>query len=169
MRGSKPTRLPLLWILLLILVAPQSAFAQTVVGRISGTVQDANGAGVPNASVKVINTANNSERTVTSDENGFYTITNLPVAVYTIEAEAKGYKKALVSGQSVTADARLTVDLKMEVGEVSETVEIVGAAGETVNTTSGEVSRVIDQQQVQNLSLNGRNYIQLHSFLHGVD
>ena len=168
MRGSKPTRLPLLWTLLLILVASQSAFAQTVVGRISGTVQDANGAGVPNASVKVINTANNSERTVTSDENGFYTITNLPVAVYTIEAEAKGYKKALVSGQSVTADARLTVDMKMEVGEVSETVEIVGAAGETVNTTSGEVSRVIDQQQVQNLALNGRNYIQLLSFVPGV-
>lgn len=159
-------RLPLL--LLLILVTSQSVLSQTVVGRISGTVQDANGAGVPNASVKVINTANNSERTVTSDDNGFYTITNLPVAVYTIEAEAKGYKKALLSGQTVTADARLTVDLKLEVGEVSETVEIVGAAGETVNTTSGEVSRVIDQQQVQNLALNGRNYIQLLSFVPGV-
>ncbi|HJT28940.1 MAG TPA: carboxypeptidase regulatory-like domain-containing protein [Pyrinomonadaceae bacterium] len=164
MRGSKQT----LWLLFLILIASQSALAQTVVGRISGTVQDANGAGVPNASVKVINSSNNSERTVTSDENGFYTITNLPVAVYTIEAEAKGYKKALVSGQSVTADARLTVDMKLEVGEVSETVEIVGAAGETVNTTSGEVSRVIDQQQVQNLALNGRNYIQLLSFVPGV-
>ena len=166
MRGSKQTRL--WWLLSIILVASQSALAQTVVGRISGTVQDANGAGVPNATVKVVNNANNSERTVTSDENGFYTITNLPVAVYTIEAEAKGYKKALVSGQSVTADARLTVDMKLEVGEVSETVEIVGAAGETVNTTSGEVSRVIDQQQVQNLALNGRNYIQLLSFVPGV-
>src|SRR5215217_1319031 len=166
MRGSKQTRL--WWLLSIILVASQSALAQTVVGRISGTVQDANGAGVPNATVKVINSANNSERTVTSDENGFYTITNLPVAVYAIEAEAKGYKKALVSGQSVTADARLTVDLKLEVGEVSETVEIVGAAGETVNTTSGEVARVIDQQQVQNLALNGRNYIQLLSFVPGV-
>jgi hypothetical protein len=166
MRGSKQTRL--WWLLSIILIASQSVLAQTVVGRISGTVQDANGAGVPNATVKVVNSANNSERTVTSDENGFYTITNLPVAVYTIEAEAKGYKKALVSGQSVTADARLTVDMKLEVGEVSETVEIVGAAGETVNTTSGEVSRVIDQQQVQNLALNGRNYIQLLSFVPGV-
>ena len=105
---------------------------------------------------------------MTTDENGFYTVTNLPVGTYTIEAEQKGYKKALVSGQSVTADARLTVDLKLEVGEVSETVEIVGAAGETVNTTSGEVSRVIDQQQVQNLALNGRNYIQLLSLVPGV-
>ena len=59
-----------LWLLLLILVACQSSFAQTVVGRISGTVQDANGAVVPHASVKIINTANNSERTVTSDPVG---------------------------------------------------------------------------------------------------
>ena len=155
-------------VLLLTIVAVQSIYGQTVVGRISGTVQDSNGASIPNASVKVTNNANNSERTVTADEDGFYTITNLPVGTYTIEAERKGYKKALVSGQSVTADARLTVDLKLEVGEVSETVEIVGAAGETVNTTSGEVSRVIDQQQVQNLALNGRNYIQLLSLVPGV-
>ncbi len=173
MRSTKEPR-PLLWslqicsVLLLTIVACQSTYGQTVVGRISGTVQDSNGASVPNASVKVINNANNSDRTVTTDENGFYTITNLPVGIYTIEAERKGYKKALVSGQSVTADARVTVDLKLEVGEVSETVEIVGAAGETVNTTSGEVSRVIDQQQVQNLALNGRNYIQLLSLVPGV-
>jgi hypothetical protein len=174
MRGTKETRLPLLWSLqicsglLLILVVCSSAFGQTVVGRISGTVQDSNGASVPNASVKVINTANNSERTATTDESGFYTITNLPAGTYTIEAEQKGYKKALVAGQNVTADARLTVDLKLEAGEVSETVEIVAAAGETVNTTSGEVARVIDRQQVQNLALNGRNYIQLLSLVPGV-
>ena len=174
MRGTKETRQPLLWslqicsVLLLTIAACQIAIGQVVVGRISGTVQDANGASVPNASVKVINTATNSERITTSDENGFYTITNLPVGTYTIEAEQKGYKKALVSGQNVSADARLTVDLKLEAGEVSETVDIVAAAGETVNTTSGEVARVIDRQQVQNLALNGRNYIQLLSLVPGV-
>ena len=165
MRGTKQF---LLLSLLLILIGSQNVFGQTVVGRISGTVQDANGANIANATVKVSNTANNFERAVTTDENGFYTVTNLPVGIYTIEAEQKGYKKALVSGQSVTADGRVTVDMKLEVGEVSETVEIVGAAGETVNTTSGEVARVIDQQQVQNLALNGRNYIQLLSFVPGV-
>ena len=75
------------------------------------------------------NNATNSERFVTTDENGFYTETNLPVGTYTIEAEQKGYKKALVSGQNNTADARLTVDLKLEAGEISETVEIVAAEG----------------------------------------
>ncbi len=171
MRGSNPdrqTRLPLLWLLSLIIVASHSTFAQTVVGRISGMVQDANGAAVANATVRVINSANNSERTAVTDENGFYTVTNLPAGTYSIEAESKGYKKALVSGKNVTADARLTVDMKLEVGEVSETVEITSIAGETVNTTSGEVARVIDSQQVQNLALNGRNYIQLLSFVPGV-
>ena len=155
-------------VLLLAFVTFSSAQAQTVVGRISGTVQDSNGASVPNATVRVINKATNAERVVTSDENGFYTVTNLPVGTYTIEAEQKGYKKALVSGQNVTADARLTLDLKLEAGEVSETVEIVASGGETVNTTSGEVSRVVDRQQVQNLALNGRNYIQLLSLVPGV-
>jgi hypothetical protein len=174
MRCAKETRPSLLWlvqicgVLLLTFIALPSVRAQTVVGRISGTVQDANGASVPNATVKVTNNANNFERTGSTDENGFYTITNLPAGTYTIEAEQKGYKKALISGQNVTADARLTVDLKLEAGEISETVEIVAGGGETVNTTSGEVSRIIDRQQVQNLALNGRNYIQLLSLVPGV-
>lgn len=174
MRRTRETRLSLLSIirlcsvLMLTIVAGQGAHGQTVVGRISGTVQDANGANVANATVRVINSANNSERTAVTDENGFYTVTNLPAGTYSIEAESKGYKKALVSGKNVTADARLTVDLKLEVGEVSETVEITSIAGETVNTTSGEVARVIDSQQVQNLALNGRNYIQLLSLVPGV-
>ena len=167
-RGIRQSLSQICGVLLFAFVAFSSAHAQTVVGRISGTVQDANGASVPNATVKIINSATNSERTVTTDENGFYTVTNLPVGTYTIEAEQKGYKKALVSGQNVTADARLTVDVKLEAGEISETVEIVAAGGETVNTTSGEVSRVIDRQQVQNLALNGRNYIQLLSLVPGV-
>ena len=141
---------------------------QTVVGRISGTVQDAAGAAVPNAAITITNTATNLVRTGSADQNGFYTVTNLPVGTYTIEAEQKGFKKAVIAGQNVTGDARLTVDLTLEAGDVSETVEIVGAAGETVNTTSGEVARTIDRQQVQNLALNGRNYIQLLSFVPGV-
>lgn len=142
--------------------------AQTVVGRVSGTVQDSAGAAIPNAAITITNTATNLVRTGTADENGFYTVTNLPVGTYRIEAEQKGFKKAVIADQGITADARVTVDLTLEPGQVSETVQIVGAAGETVNTTSGEVSRVIDRQQVQNLALNGRNYIQLLSVVPGV-
>ena len=153
---------------LLLIAVCLPAYGQTVLGRISGTIQDPNGAAIPNATITVTNTANNLVRTGTADQSGFYTITNLPVGTYTVEAEQKGFKKGVIAGQNVTSDARLTVDLTLEAGEVSETVQIVASGGETVNTTSGEVSRVIDRQQVQNMALNGRNYIQLLSLVPGV-
>lgn len=167
-RSSWLLSLELIAALLLVVSVGLPVSGQTVVGRISGNVHDSAGASVPNASIIVTNTATNFVRTGTADENGFYTITNLPVGTYRIEAEQKGYKKAVIADQGVTADARVTVDLTLEPGQVSETVQIVAAAGETVNTTSGEVSRVIDRQQVQNLALNGRNYIQLLSLVPGV-
>src|SRR5205085_1668451 len=93
---------------------------------------------------------------------------NLPVGTYTVVAEREGFKKAGQFDVALTADARLTVDLTLETGQVSEMVQVTSALGETVNTTSGEVARVIDSQQVQNLALNGRNYIQLLSLVPGV-
>ena len=142
--------------------------AQTVVGRVSGTVTDASGAVVANASVTATNTANNLTRTATTDGSGFYTVTNLPAGNYTVTAEQVNFKKAVQEGISLTADGRLTVDITLEAGQVTETVQITTSVGETVNTTSGEVARVIDSQQVTNLALNGRNYIQLLSLVPGV-
>jgi len=155
----------------ILLVAACSATnicAQTVVGRISGTVKDTSGAVVPNTTVTATNTATNLARTGITDGEGYYTITNLPVGNYTVTAEQTNFKRAAHEDVSVTADAKLTIDLTLEAGQVTEMVQVTTAAGETVNTTSGEVSRVIDKQQVQSLALNGRNYIQLLSFVPGV-
>jgi hypothetical protein len=167
MRSSKQTRLPLLWLLLLILVASQSTFAQTIFGRISGTVTDSSGAVVPNATVTIRNNATNLERSTTTDGEGFYTVTNLPVGSYTISVEQTGFKKAVQTDNVLAADTRLTANIALEPGAVSETVEVSTAAGETVNTTSGEVARVVDKRQVQNLALNGRNYMQLVTLIPG--
>jgi len=155
-------------ILLVATFSAASLSAQTVVGRISGTVKDASGAIVPNTTVTATNTATNLVRTATTDTEGFYTLTNLPAGTYTITAEQTNFKKASREGVSVTGDARLTIDIVLEAGQVSEMVLVTATAGETVNTTSGEVARVIDKQQVQNLALNGRNYIQLLSLVPGV-
>jgi len=144
-----------------------SVQGQTVSGRINGTVTDSAGAAIPNATVTVTNLANNLVRTVTTDGDGFYTVTNIPAGNYSVEAETKGFKKAENSNIAVVADARLTVDLALEPGQVTETVQVTTAAGETVNTTSGEVARLVDQRQVQNLALNGRNYIQLVTLIPG--
>ncbi|MFL6256075.1 MAG: carboxypeptidase regulatory-like domain-containing protein [Pyrinomonadaceae bacterium] len=155
-------------LLLALALLPLKALAQTVVGRVSGTVTDASGAVVPGASVTVTNTANNLVRTATTDAEGFYTVTNLPVGTYVVTAESQGFKRAEQRGVALTADARLTIDLALEPGQVTETVQVSTALGETVNTTSGEVARVVDSQQVQNLALNGRNYIQLLTLIPGV-
>ncbi|MBA3439886.1 MAG: TonB-dependent receptor, partial [Pyrinomonadaceae bacterium] len=141
--------------------------AQAITGRISGTVTDPAGAVLPNVSVTVTNEATNLARTVTTDGDGFYTVTNLPAGNYIVVVEQSGFKKFLKNGNNLTADGRLTVDLALETGEVTETVEITSSVGETVNTTSGEVARVIDREQVQNLALNGRNFIQLATLIPG--
>src|SRR2546425_2372675 len=155
-------------VVLLTICATLSMHGQTIPGRISGTVKYKAGGVIPNASVTVTNTATNLVRTATADGSGFYTVTNLPVGTYTVMGELKGFKKALQNDNVLTADARLTVDITLEPGEVSETVLVTSASlGETVNTTSGEVARVIDQEQVENLALNGRNYMQLTTLIPG--
>ncbi|MBX7170782.1 MAG: TonB-dependent receptor [Pyrinomonadaceae bacterium] len=141
--------------------------AQTTFGRISGTVTDANGAAIANATVTVTDSATNFSRTATSDESGFYTVTNLPVGTYDVLVERKDFKKSIRQRNVVNADARLTIDFAMETGQITETVEVTQESGETVNTTSGEVAKVIDNQQIDNLALNGRNYYQLMSVIPG--
>lgn len=154
-------------LLLLLTIGAGSATAQTNVGRISGTITDSTGAVVSGATVIVSDPATNLSRTVTTDESGFYTITNLPVATYTVSVEAPNFKKGVQTGNVLNADGRLTVDFALEAGQVTEVVQVVQESGETVNTTSGEVGKVIDGQQVDNLALNGRNYYQLLTVIPG--
>ena len=154
-------------LLLLVVFAADSARGQTIFGRISGTVTDSSGAVIPNAKVSIRNSATNLERSAATDGEGFYTVTNLPVGNYTVSVEQTGFKKSVQTGNVLTADTRLTVNVTLEPGAVSETVEVSTTAGETVNTTSGEVARVVDKRQVQNLALNGRNYMQLVTLIPG--
>ena len=140
---------------------------QTNVGRISGSVTDTSGGVIHNANVKVTNDATGVSRTTTTDESGFYVVTNLLPGNYTVAVEQQGFKRSLKTGHVLVADGRLTVDIILEAGVVSESVTVVAANTETINTTSGEVARVIDTQQVQSLALNGRNYLQLTTLIPG--
>ncbi len=103
-------------ITILIASGGLSLYAQTSVGRISGTVKDGSGAVVPDATITVTNVATNVERTAVTDDSGFYTVTNLPVGTYSLSAERKGFKKVVQADNSLTADARLTVDLTLQLG-----------------------------------------------------
>ena len=150
--------------LTLAIAAP--ALAQTTSGRISGTVTDSSGAVMPGASITATQAATGFSRTAVTDSRGAFVLADLPVGSYAVKAELTGFKSAVKSGYMLVADGRITVDFVLDVGEMSETVQVT-APGETVNTVSGEVARVVDREQVQNLALNGRNYLQLATLIPG--
>src|SRR5262245_29815803 len=149
------------------LPGPGRALAQSIQGRISGTVTEPTAAIIVGADVKITNEATDLVRTVKTDERGFYVATSLPVGTYSITIEHTGFKRAVKTGYTLVADGRLTVDFDLEAGALSESVTVVAAQGETINTTSGEIARVIDTAQVQDLALNGRNYMQLTELIPG--
>src|SRR6266478_897249 len=142
------------------------AVAQDIFGRIVGTVTDSSGGAVPNVKVTIVNEATRIPRAVTADKNGYYVADDLPVGTYTVTVEQKGFKITEKIGNVLAAGARLTVDLGMEVGAMTETVH-VEATGDTVNTTSGEISTTIDFQQMQNMALNQRHYESLVTLIPG--
>ena len=143
------------------------AMAQTSTGRISGTVTDPSDAAVSGAKVTVTNVDTQAARAVQTDGNGYYAVTNLPIGNYKVEVGLEGFKSQSQLGLRLVADGRLTVNLKLEVGSLVQSVEIVAVAQEQINTVSGEVSRVIDSHQVDNLTMNGRNYTQLMTMIPG--
>jgi hypothetical protein len=152
---------------LFLWMAAAISFAQTSFGRISGTVVDSTGAPMSGASVTVRNSETQFSRTATTDANGFYVATQLPIGPYTVEVNQQGFKRQTQTGLTLVADGRLTANFKLEVGEITQSVEVTAVAGETLNTVSGEVARVIDSKQVDNLALNGRTYTQLMTLVPG--
>jgi hypothetical protein len=143
-----------------------TAVAQSIFGRIAGTVTDSQGGSVAGVKITIVNEETKLERQTTTDSNGYYVASDLPVGVYSVIAEQSGFKTLKKTGNDLVAGARMSVDLNLVVGEVSQSVE-VAATAETINTTSGELARVIDSSQVQTVALNARNYMQLLSLTPG--
>jgi hypothetical protein len=147
---------------------PAPALPQMNTGRISGTVTDTSGGVVPGAAVSVVNQDTHLESKAATDNSGYYLVVNLPVGAYSVTVEAKGFRKAEQTGIALDNAARVTADFKLEVGALSESVVVSEVVGETVNTVSGEIRHTIDSEQVQDLALNGRNYIELITLIPGV-
>jgi hypothetical protein len=150
-----------------LLLSTASAEAQVNVGRISGTVADSSGAALPGVTVTANEKSTGLSRTTVTDSKGSYALNALPIGQYTVTAELQGFKKLAKAGYDVVADGRVTVNLALELGAMTETVEVMAKGGETVNTTSGEIARVIDAEQVATVGLNGRNYLELATLIPG--
>src|SRR5581483_4657130 len=143
-------------------------FAQNNNGRISGTITDNTGAVIAGAAMSVINEDTGAIQKTVSDSGGFYQVAQLAVGSYRVIAEKPGFKKEEKNGNNLVDAGRLTIDFKLEVGAITDTVTVTATVGEAVNTTSGELSHTIDSEQVADLALNGRNYLQLVSLVPGV-
>src|SRR5712691_8353418 len=142
-----------------------SLFAQSDLGTISGFVKDPSGATIANAKVTVRNNRG-VERVATSNDSGYYAITNVPPGLYTIVAEAPGFRRYESKDNKVDPSANLAVDVALTVGSTSETVE-VSASAVLLQTESAFVQKDVTREQIDSLEINGRNPIFMANLVPG--
>jgi hypothetical protein len=149
---------------LLCLTVPGAA--QYFRSQISGFVRDATEAVVPGATVTLEAPAIALKRAAKTDSSGFYAFPDLPMGQYQISVEAAGFKKFAKTGIALDSAARIVVDVVLEVGAVTESVQ-VSAALEQVELGTGEVSRVLRNEQLTEIAIPGRNVMSLTLLLPG--
>jgi len=137
------------------------AYGQTF-GDISGEVKDSTGAVVPQARITVTNTGTNTSRDTVTNEAGLYRFPALAPGMYTIRAEAGGFRAAVRSNVELQVQQAARIDFVLTVGQVNEVVEVSATAG-LLSTEDATVGTVIEQRRIVDLPLNGRNFLQLVS------
>ncbi len=142
---------------LCLALVPLTALAQSSNGSISGNITDDTGAAIPGVTVSAVNVANGTTRTAVSTNTGHYDIPNLTPGIYRLSAELSGFQPVKYDKIVVNVGSDTGLNLKMKAG-VSETVTVTAAAP-LVETTKSEVSSVVNEKAIQNLPVNGRNFI----------
>ncbi|MFN2491657.1 MAG: TonB-dependent receptor domain-containing protein [Pyrinomonadaceae bacterium] len=135
------------------------AQSQSNAADLRGFVRDPTGAVVTNATVTARNAATNTTKDATTNDEGYYQIINLTPGNYEVTVEAPNFKKAVLPSITVTVGQSADVDVALEVGQVSEVVTISNATAELVETSKTTVATTIDQQRIDNLPINERNYL----------
>jgi Carboxypeptidase regulatory-like domain len=163
---SWPRRLLLLCFIVASLI-PALAGAQAVTGTILGRITDGSGAVVPGVTVTLTNTGTKLTRVVTTDSNGEYTAPSLPTGEYSVAAEISGFKTVTMSNIELGVDQHARIDVKLEVGALTESVTIA-AGSPLVQTSSSELGTTVSNEQIEALPLNGRNFVNLTRTVPGV-
>jgi len=154
-------------LLLVLALACVTAQAQDASGRIVGTVTDPSGSVVPAVKVSVTELATGLTRTATTDEQGQYQVLYVPIGVYRVSGEKEGFRKITVENQRLQINQSLRVDLRMEVGAVSEVVSVEATAS-GVETVTATVGRSVTSRPIVDMPLNGRNALNLALLQPGV-
>jgi hypothetical protein len=152
--------------LLLLALAVQQARSQDIFGVINGTVTDKSGGVVANAKVVITNEATGLSQTLTANDKGYYVAESLPVGTYTVTIDQDKFKTSKKTGNVLVAGGHLTVNATLEIGATTEVIE-VSATGVSINTTSAELSRTVDANEVITRALNERNYVELITIVPG--
>ncbi len=142
-----------------LLAGAAFAQAQSDAADLRGFVRDQQGAVVPNATVTARHPPTNTSRTATTNESGFYQILNLAPGDYDISVEAPNFKRASLPAIKLTIGQRADLDISLEPGEITEIVTITGATTELVETSKTAIATTVDQQRIDNLPINERNYL----------
>src|SRR5829696_1155363 len=171
MRPDIERRLPM-WLRSLALVSALALFAapaaaQRTSANLRGTVTDASHALVPGATVTLTNPDTGLNQTAVTNESGVYSFSQLPVGRYQLKVELQGFKTATRTDIVLAVADNREVDVELAPGSLSETIS-VKAESTPVKTIGGDVSGVITGQQIRELPLNGRNFLQLATLMPGV-
>ena len=135
-------------------------YGQFETAEVLGTVRDPTGGGIPGASVTLTNLDTGIQATTTTDENGSYDFFNVKAGRYSVAVEHAGFSKLTTPDVGVTVNARQRVDVTMQIGAITESVEVTGVAA-ALETDTSEHGQVINTTAVTELPLNGRNYADL--------
>ncbi|MBM3724873.1 MAG: hypothetical protein FJW40_05565 [Acidobacteria bacterium] len=150
-----------------MMLAAGMAWGQSFTGRILGTVTDASGGAVAGAQVKAVDASTNHTQTATTNETGNYFLNEVPRGEYSVEVSSTGFKQFLRRGIQLNVGQQARVDVRLEVGSVTESVEVVADASllETVDSVLG---KVVDNKRITELPLNTRNVFSLLFLTPGV-
>jgi len=151
----------------LVLVSAKPGWCQNVYGTIAGTVSDSSGASVAAATVTLTNMDTNEKHNMATDASGNYTFVNILPGKYKVEAEKSGFKKVVRQPILVQIESGLKVDLTMEVGAVNEIIEVKSEAP-LLQPETNSLGQVVEQRDVTELPLNGRNPLALVAMAPGV-
>jgi len=152
-------RFAIISVAVLTLTANAFAQGQSNAADLRGFVRDQQGAVVTSATVTARNPATSTTRTATTNDEGFYQITNLPPGDYEIAVEAANFSRAVIPSVTLTVGQQADLDIPLQVGAIGETITVTGATTELVETSRTAVSNTVDQQRIENLPINQRDYI----------
>src|SRR5437762_3698424 len=143
-----------------IMLGPRLLRGQTSFGTIVGTVMDSSSAGIPGGNVTITNAQTGIVRATKSDQYGNYTVGSLLPGVYNVKVEHPGFQATEASKVELPVAQTVTINLTMQVGTVTQTLQVTAAAP-LLNTSNATVGTVVNNKDVVNLPLNGRSYTEL--------